>query len=67
MVDALVDVVDIVVHYSHSVDPCFCGGGGEFVVIIEVYGVWVKGIETATRGEFVGSCSCGIVGKFCKR
>ena len=38
MVDALEDVVDVVVHSSNSVEPFFCGGGGEFVVVIEVYG-----------------------------
>ena len=67
IVDVLEHVMDVVVHCSHSVEPFFFSGRAEFVVVIEVYGVWVKGIETATRGEFVGSCSCGIVGKFCKR
>ena len=67
MVDALEDVVDVVVHSSHSVEPFFCGGGGEFVVVIEVYGAWIKAIETSITGEFVGSGGCGIVGKFCER
>ena len=67
MVDVLEDVVDVVVHGSHSVEPFFCDGGGEFVVVIEVYGAWIKAIETSMRGEFVGSGGCGIVGKFCER
>ena len=67
MVDALEDVVDVVMHRSHSVEPFFCGGGGEFVVVIEVYSVWTKAIETSIRGEFVDSGGCGIVGKLCER
>ena len=67
IVDALEDIVDMVVHYSHSVELFFCGGGGEFVVVIEVYGVWIKAIETSIREEFVGSGGYGIVGKFCER
>ena len=67
MVDALVDVVDVVVHCSHSVEPFFCGRGGQFVAVIEVYGAWIKDIETSIRREFVGSSGYGIIGKFCKR
>ena len=67
MVDAFEDVVDMVVHCSHSVEPFFCSRGGEFVVVIEVYGGWIKAIETSIRGEFVDSGGCGIVGKFCER
>ena len=37
IVDVLEDVVDVVVHCSHSREAFFCGRGGEFVVIIEVY------------------------------
>ena len=57
----------VVAHSSHSVEPFFCGGGGEFVVVIEVYGAWIKAAETSIRGEFVGSGGCGMVGKFCER
>ena len=67
MVDALEDVVDVVVHGSYSVELFFCGRGGEFVVVIEVYGAWIKAIETSIRGEFVCSGGCGILGKFCER
>ena len=67
MVDGLEDVVDVVVRSCHSVKPFFCGRRGEFVVVIEVYGVWIKAIETSIRGEFVGNGGCGIIGKFCKR
>ena len=66
MVDTFEDVVDMVVHGSHSVEPFFCGGRGEFVVVIEVYGAWIKAIETSIREEFVGRSGCSIVGKFCK-
>ena len=67
MVDALEDVVDVVVHCSHSVEPFFCGWRGEFVVVIAVCGAWINAIETPIRGEFVGSGGCGIIGKFCMR
>ena len=66
-VDALEDVVDVVVHCSYSVEPFFCSGRGEFVVVIEVCGAWIKAIETSIKGEFVGSGGCNIIGKFCKR
>ena len=67
MVDVLEAVIDVVVHCSHSVEPFFRGGRGEFVVVIEVYGEWIKAIETSIRGDFVGSGGCGIIGKFCER
>ena len=67
MVDALEDVVDVVVYCSQSVEPFFCGWRGEFVIVIEVYGAWIKAIETSISGEFVGSGGCSIIGKFCKR
>ena len=67
VVDSFEDVVDIVVHYSHSIQPFFCGRGGDFVVIVEKYGQWIKDIETSIWREFVGRGGCGIVGKFCGR
>ena len=67
MLDALEDVMDMVVYCSHSVEPFFCGWRVEFVLVIEVYGAWIKAIETSIRVEFVGSGGRGIVGKFCKR
>ena len=67
MVDALEDVVDMVVHYRHSVKLIFCCGGGAFIVVIELHGAWIKATETSIRGEFVGSGACGIIGKFCER
>ena len=51
MVDMFEDVVDMVMYCSHSVEQFFCGGGGEFVVVIEVYGAWIKAMETSIRGE----------------
>ena len=67
MVDAFENVVDMVVYCSHSVKPFFCGRAGEFVGVIEVYGAWIKAIETSIREEFVGSGRCSVVGKFCER
>ena len=67
IVDALEDVVDMVVHCSYSVELFFCGRRGEFVVVIEVYGACIEAIETSVREEFVGPGGCGIVGQFCER
>ena len=49
------------------VEPFFCGGRGEFVVIIKVNCVMVKAIKTSIGGEFAGSvlqliCRPGWVG-----
>ena len=66
VVDSFEDVVDVVMHCSHSVEAFFYSGGGEFVVVIEMYSVWIKVIETSTWREFMGRGGCGIVGKFCK-
>ena len=49
----------VVILWSHS--------SVEFVVVIKVYGAWIKAIETSIGGEFVGSGGCGIIGKFCQR
>ena len=59
--------MDVVVHYSHSVEPFFCSGRGEFVVVVGVHGAWIKAMETSVRGKFVGPGGCCIVGKFCIR
>ena len=67
IVDSFEEVVDMVMHCSHSVKPFFCSWGGEFVVVIEVYGAWIKAIETSAEREIVGSGSCSVIGKFCKR
>ena len=50
MVDTFEDFVNMVEHCSHSVVPFSCGGRGEFLVVIEVYGEWIKAIETAVGG-----------------
>ena len=67
VVDVFEDIVDIVVHYSHSVKPFFCSRCGEFVVVVNVYGAWIEAIETSARGECVGCSSYGIIVKFCER
>ena len=67
IIDALEDVVNVVVQCSPSVELFFCGGRGEFVVVIEVYVAYIKAIETSIRGEFVGSGGCSIIDKFCER
>ena len=42
MVDMLVDVMDMLVQSGHFVKSFFCGGSGEFIVVMEVYSVWTK-------------------------
>ena len=66
VVDFPKDIVDMVMHCGHAVEPFFCGGRGEFVVILEVNCARVEAIETSVGGEFVGSGRCGVVGKFSK-
>ena len=66
VVDSFADVVDVVMHCSHSAKAFFCGGGGEFIVVIQMYGAWIKAIETSVWGEFVGRGGCSIAGKFCE-
>ena len=41
------EIVDMVVPCSHSVESCFCGGGAEFLLVMEMYSVWIKAIETS--------------------
>ena len=67
IVDSFEDIVDVVVHSSHSVKPFFCSSRAEFVVIIKVYGAWIKAIETSVWEEFISSGGCGIISKFCVR
>ena len=63
VVDSFEDVVDVVMQCTHSVEPFFCSEGGGFVVLIEVYGAWIKAIETSVGEEFVGSDGCSVTGK----
>ena len=47
VVDAFEDVIDVVLHCSHSMEPFFCRGAGEFLFVLEVYGVEITLIETS--------------------
>ena len=67
VLDLFEDIMDLVMHYSYSIEPFFSSGGGEFVVVIEVYGAWIKAIETSVGGEFVRSSGCGMISKFCEK
>ena len=67
MVDTLENIMDMLMHCSHYVEPFFCSGGGGFIVVINVYGAWIKGMQTSVGGEFMGSGGCRIIGEFCKR
>ena len=67
MLDTLEDVMDMVAHCSHTIETFCCGARGEFAVIIEVYGAWIKAIETLVGGDYVSGGGSGVVGNFSKR
>ena len=67
LVDGFEGGVNLVIHYRHSVQPLFTGGGGEVIVIIEVYCAWVEAIQASVVGVTMGGGRCYIVGKFGKR
>ena len=67
VVDSLEDVVDMVMHCSHSFEAFFCSRRGEFVVLIQVYGTWITAIETSVGRDLVCTGGYGIIGKFCER
>ena len=65
--NTLEDIVDMLVHCSHSVQSFLCGRRGEFIIVVVVYGTWIKAIETSVGQEFVSSVGSGVAGKFCQR
>ena len=67
VVDSFEDLVDLGLYCSHSMEPFFCSGGGEFVVIMEVYGACIQAIETSVGGEFICCGGCDVIGTFCER
>ena len=66
-VDLLEDIMDVVVCSCHSVQLFCCGGGGEFVVVIKVYGAWIKAVESSVWGRFMDCGAYSIIGKFYER
>ena len=67
MLDLLEDIIDVVVHTSHSVKVFLYSGGAEFVLVVTMYGTCIKAIEPFAREEFVGSGGCSTESKFCER
>ena len=65
--DLLKDIVDVVVHFSHSIEAFFCGRVGECIVITMVHSSCIAVIETSIGGELVGSGGCVIIGKLYER
>ena len=53
--------------YSHCVEPLFYSSSEDFKVVIKLYSVQIKAIETTISGVLVGSASRSIAGKFCNR
>ena len=41
------DIVDLDMHGSHSIKLFFYSGRREFIVIVEVFVMWIKAIETS--------------------
>ena len=67
MVNALEDIMDVVVHHSHCIEPFFYSVVEQFILVIEVYRVWIEAIESPISREIVHSGKCSIVHNFCKR
>ena len=67
MAESVENVMDGVMHNCYSVEQFFYGRGGEFIVVVKVYGAWIKGIETSVAKEFGGSVSCCLVVKVSER
>ena len=62
VLDLFEDLVDMVVHCSHSKKTFFCCSGEEFVVVVEVHGVCIKAKETSVCRVCVGSGGCSVIG-----
>lgn len=67
VVVAFEDVVYVVVYGSNYVDTFFYNASKEFVVVMEVNAAWIKAIKASLWEQFLDSCGCGIVYKFCER
>ena len=63
VIDIFEDVMHVFARCSHSIEPFFCTGRVEFIVVIEVCGMLVKSIGTSVRGECAWSSGSGVVGK----
>ena len=67
VVDWFEDAMDVFMNCSHSVELFFYSATGEFIVVIEVHGTWIKAIENSVGGEFVRSGGYSTIGKFRRR
>lgn len=47
IVDVFEDIIEVVVHCSHSVDPFFCSSGTQFVVVGKEHIAYIKTTETS--------------------
>ena len=57
LVNVLEDIVNMVMHDRCRVEPFFCRGRDEFVVVIKINGTGMEAIEISMWGEFVSSSS----------
>ena len=64
MVDRFVVIMDVVVHWNHSVEPFFYIRGAECILVMKMHGRWIEAIETSLWVEFMGGGCCCIIGKF---
>ena len=67
MLDVFKEIVKGVKQCRQLVLPFFFNRGGGFVVIVDLYGVWIQAMKPSILGEFVYNARCGVVGKFCER
>ena len=65
--DVFEDMVDVVWHYSNSIEAFLYSRWGELVVVVEAYGVEIEAIGTSIVGKFAGISGHGIIGQFCER
>ena len=47
--DTFEDIVNVVAHCSYLVDPFFYARSGRFIVIVKVYGMTIKHMETSVQ------------------
>ena len=47
VVDSFENMMDMLVHGTHSIQRFFCSRWGEFVVVVEAYGAHINGIEAS--------------------
>lgn len=66
-IDAFESIMNLVLQCTHLDLSFFSGGGGEFLVPMKVYHVWVEAKLDSVGSVTMGDGRCDIVGNLCKR